>query len=607
MSGLPASNLAEVKPSGGFSAVRPQGVPVYIGCSSAGTTSPKTFGRTSQARIAAEYEAGPLSRKAGYCASQTNSDCVCIRVPATSRAASKTTASVSRSGSSDFTYTLTGTPTDGADVVIRFVVGGTTGSAGITYKVSLDGGETFDATATALGTSTSIVVLGVTLALGSTKAVTAADEVSWSQRAASASTSPLATTRIGSSTFSIAASGTPADGYRGRLEFLDGGELGTAGITYRYCLDWDGTQGKWQGPYQLGTGTTIAPLDGTIASGLTLTLSTSGSSTVDAGDVVEWRCYAPEAQWSDIDAALDALLAANVSWSFLVVLSPLSGTDAASFATKLSGWLPTRRAWGICETRDREHYETIDAHASIVKADFTSFTSSLVFPAAGHAPFADPITKRRDRGSAALDYAIRAVSQSISTDPGQESLGALPASRALYDSTGVTQTEYDARQDPVLFDAHGDGFGFLVLRTYKDQAGTFPAGGIGMPSDGDIGLIAHRRVLNVLHDALQTQGRKELLSKFRRWTAAQVANTGGAYKAGDIREEDARDIESRLRIAGEAAVKGHASDVRVILSRTPVALGGGRLGLSYQAKCAPLGYVYQISGEVGLVDPAFEA
>lgn len=84
------------------------------------------------------------------------------------------------------TPSITGTPTAAAEVVVRFDVGGTVGVAGIFYSVSTDSGQTFG-TPTALGTGSSIVVLGVTLTLGA-GTVVAGDLLSW---AASSPSNPV--------------------------------------------------------------------------------------------------------------------------------------------------------------------------------------------------------------------------------------------------------------------------------------------------------------------------------------------------------------------------------------------------------------------------------
>jgi hypothetical protein len=73
---------------------------------------------------------------------------------------------------------IAGSPTNGAEVKILFVVGGVVGVPGITYQASLDDGATYGPI-TPLGVATTILVLGVTLTLAGV--VTAADFVRWVQ------------------------------------------------------------------------------------------------------------------------------------------------------------------------------------------------------------------------------------------------------------------------------------------------------------------------------------------------------------------------------------------------------------------------------------------
>lgn len=76
------------------------------------------------------------------------------------------------------TASIAGSPTAASETRVLFTVGGVVGVAGIFYRVSTDDGATYGAPI-ALGLSTSILVLGVTLTLAG--AVTANDFVRWTQ------------------------------------------------------------------------------------------------------------------------------------------------------------------------------------------------------------------------------------------------------------------------------------------------------------------------------------------------------------------------------------------------------------------------------------------
>lgn len=84
---------------------------------------------------------------------------------------------------STVTPSLAGTPSAGGAPVVLCSAGGTTGTAGVEVQVSYDGGTTY-ADPIALGTDTSIAVLGVTLSLGSALIITAGDSFAWTQRRA---------------------------------------------------------------------------------------------------------------------------------------------------------------------------------------------------------------------------------------------------------------------------------------------------------------------------------------------------------------------------------------------------------------------------------------
>lgn len=74
---------------------------------------------------------------------------------------------------------LAGSSQLGAEVVVRFPVGGTVGVSGITYQISLDAGTTWG-DVQALGVETAIPVHGSVLTLGA-GTVVANDQVSWTQ------------------------------------------------------------------------------------------------------------------------------------------------------------------------------------------------------------------------------------------------------------------------------------------------------------------------------------------------------------------------------------------------------------------------------------------
>lgn len=76
-------------------------------------------------------------------------------------------------------FVQAGTPTNVADIVIRFASGGTIGGGGVTHKVSTDGGATFGAVQ-ATPTNGAVLVQGVTSTFGGTVALT--DQLAYSTK-----------------------------------------------------------------------------------------------------------------------------------------------------------------------------------------------------------------------------------------------------------------------------------------------------------------------------------------------------------------------------------------------------------------------------------------
>jgi hypothetical protein len=262
VTGLPAGDA--------FAATGIEDVPVFMGPCSKGTLyAPRLISAQDTATLVSLFGCGPTVKRAARALKSVARPIVFVRIPAASVAGVAGSATVVKDSGSDFTSTLTGTPTDGGDILISFDNGGTTGIAGITYSIYL-GGTLFSA-ANALGTATSITVKGVAVALGSSKTVTTGDTIAWFQTVASSTVLPVTTTRVGSSTSAITVTGTPEDQYDARLEVLAGGTIGVDDIKIRYCLDWNGTSGAFTPSQSLPL--TGAPTSGSItATGYPLAL-----------------------------------------------------------------------------------------------------------------------------------------------------------------------------------------------------------------------------------------------------------------------------------------------------------------------------------------------
>lgn len=150
-------NTGVVRPS-------PSGVLAILATSSMGTLNlAATY--TKREDVKADYGLGELPEFAAYDMAVAKKPVVAIRLGETTVGAYSAFVASAGAGTSVITAGIT-EPEDAYNVLVTFVAGGTRGTAGITYKYSLDGGESSSAVL-ALGTATSIVIpnSGVTLAL----------------------------------------------------------------------------------------------------------------------------------------------------------------------------------------------------------------------------------------------------------------------------------------------------------------------------------------------------------------------------------------------------------------------------------------------------------
>lgn len=143
-------------------------------------------------------------------------------------------------------------------------------------------------------------------------------------------------TKTGTGTYTVVAGGTaPYEHYAVQVNFLTGGTLGTTGITYTYSLDGGNSVSAVQA---LGTATSIAIPN----SNVSFTLSTSGSSTVVAGDSFVCFTERPLMNNTDLTAAFTAINTTRQPWEIVLFdCEYLSGTVGA-----IDTWLAGREANG---------------------------------------------------------------------------------------------------------------------------------------------------------------------------------------------------------------------------------------------------------------------
>jgi hypothetical protein len=544
------------------------------------------------------FGTGPGVKAAAYINSKTGADGIFIRLAKTT--VSAVTSAVDKTlVAGTAVPTVSGTPLDGYDVQVVITTAGTIGTS-FSYKYSLDGGETFTAPISA-GSSTSLTLTGTGLTIGltSTQTFVLADVFTFYTLPASESVQPVTTTRSGTSTCVVTVTGTPEDTYEARVEVLTGGTIAAAGIVFRYSLDGGRT---FSGSIALGTAVTYALKDGPIsteAAGISLAFA---AGTLEVGDYVTFTTTGPEWQASDAEAALAILRSGNLSWSFLHGVGTLSFTTLGALSTVLASWATkTKFSWHLGSVRDWGTYEPETAWIARLLTARAGYASTRSTPAAGYSRTVCPITGRQNRRPASWNAVARAIRVPVQVDIGQQSGangGALEADVLLHDSAGLL-VEHDANANSALYDA-----GFIVLRSFDDQAGVWLAGGNLMGAADDLQRLTDRRVLNIVNEVTQRATTAQLLQSFRRWKAPVTA----PYVAGDIFEPDAVRIERFVAAAlkQQVVALGMASGVEVTLTRTPVSIGVGLWKLVLRVKVNGLAYIGQFTSEVGFIDPALD-
>ena len=177
--------LKFTKSDGNTGAIPPSnfGIAAIIAIASQGSVNiPATFARQDLAY--STFSDGYLAEDAAMVMDESGNQVVCIR-PTTATAATYGTVTYTGTGLLSGSITGTAPPVDDFDIVVKFITGGTTGTAGITYQVSIDGGVTFGPT-TALGSALVLPITGkngntlASFTLVTAKTVVAGDQFSCS-------------------------------------------------------------------------------------------------------------------------------------------------------------------------------------------------------------------------------------------------------------------------------------------------------------------------------------------------------------------------------------------------------------------------------------------
>jgi hypothetical protein len=586
---LPAVNLNEL--DGQLGALPPTSgrLAAFVGVAAGGTVDvPATYGKVKD--LAAALIRGPLLEDAACYIERTGKPCVVVRTGQSIAGSylneveeeDGTISAITKTGTGSATFSNNASdPTVAANVKVLFVVGGTRGTAGIVYQISLDNGATWGPPI-ALGTAITFAVgaTGASIAV-SAGTIDAGDFISFTLTAPiPASAGEVTVNFDGSSVPTIDENSEPDDDYEVYIEFVKGGTRGTAGITYKWSLDGGRTMSA---ETALGTATSITIPD---SGGVKVDL---GAGTIVAGDNLAFPTVAPKWNNTELGTAMDALGNSVVNWEGVQVVGPIDADSFDVMETKIAALTAKgKNHYWMGSTRLPVGAETDATYTASLSAAFASKATKHGALCAGACEFASAVSSRKYRRPLLFPAGALQMNVSEQINIADVNVGLLTGV-SLYDAAGNPK-HHDEANNPGLDDAR-----FMVARTWVGRQGIY----VNLPrifsaAGSDFELIPHRRVMNIVKDALQAY--------FLVRLNGDILVDG---TSGFILETEALDIEAGA-IAAMAAVLNtipkKASKWTFVLSRTDNLLSTKTM--TGQAKVVPLAYPRFINLDVGFENPA---
>lgn len=378
----------------------------------------------------------------------------------------------------------------------------------------------------------------------------------------------------------LAITGNPYDAYRVKVLITTSGEAAVA--KFKYSLDGGTT---YSNPITVPSGS-----PGTYAianTGITLTF-TDGAAPASwvSGDYFTSACTEPLSNTTNVELALDALLADAREWRWVHLLgnsTPYSGGTTYTFATSLKTKIEAavnsyRYAYGICEARDIDEgvSETEAQWIASLSSGLAAFSSTRVLIAAGETELQSVIAQT-GKGYFVRSWAWPAFGARAKR-PIHEDMGYIAGTGSL---SGVTALYHDEDRVPGLDDAR-----FASARSIVGANGYYCTHGKMMATAGsDFTLNQYREVMDVACRTAR-QGFMRFLNKELRVNAD-----------GTIDERDALAIEGYVLGMLKATLAGHCTSVGVSVTRTNNVQSTNQLLGTVRVR--PFGYAKDIDVDVG--------
>lgn len=370
----------------------------------------------------------------------------------------------------------------------------------------------------------------------------------------------------------VGLSGTPLDAYEVWVKIITGGTVGTA--TYQLSLDGGD---NWSPVYASAASVTTFAT----ATGLTVTFA---AGTYVSGDIYKSTCTAPAYSSSDLNTALDAAIATQLSYSLIHIVGSVTAandTDKITAFNALAAAVSTKLTSAANAYKYRRAIMELPSVADgslTASATFNALNLPRIIPVAGDVEVISSVSARSYRRHAGWSFTARLAAIPIHEHPGFVGRGGLEGIVSLY---------RDEAQTPGLDDVR-----VSTLRTHAEYPGYYVTRGYSLaPLGSDFSSVQNCRVIDafcsVLYKAMLPSLNKDLRIN----------------PNGTMDERDVVDIENTVRVQLEEAIiaKGHASFVNVTIDRTTNLLSSSTIPV--EAICVPKGYSEAIQLTVGFANP----
>lgn len=274
----------------------------------------------------------------------------------------------------------------------------------------------------------------------------------------------------------------PVDAFDVKVEFIEGGTVGVAGITYRWSIDGGKTKSK---TLALGVANSITIPD----TGVTIAL---GAGTIVAGDSISFTTTAPANTNADLAASLEALRVTSLP--FDAVLLDIDA-DATTVATcdlwlKNLGNQKGKFKTIILTARPRGPIETEAEYRDAMALLFDAAASIDILVCADRADLVSVLRGVKMPRPTGLMVASRGMAIPVGEDAARVARGPLP---------GVSIT--DERRNPKYHDEANfpglDDLRLTTLRTFEGREGVFITNArLLSPTGSDYVYWQHARVIN---------------------------------------------------------------------------------------------------------------